>query len=236
MISGAGIQLAICLGMFFCREAALSDPNSKTAVLSQSEALRQQVELQRVSAIEPNQPGRVKAMQNVITQLESLQWSGDNPSSVLPSEVKKSQDNKTTPAAKPTVPVSQPVSAKGQPAGVPQVHGLDTVENPIDVLAVADALYKAEDYKRAGRFYQMAIESKSKEPAVVQWAMYQTANCLRRHTPDQAVQWYDRLLAEYPGSPWVAAALAQRKSLDWLKQNQTLLLEKKITSNDPNQQ
>jgi len=152
--------------------------------------------------------------------------------------VKKPQEEKIQIAAEqsPSLVVLQSVPAENRQGGMPQICSLDKVEKPVNVLAAADALYQAKDYKRAMRFYQMAIELKPQNDLTGrQWAMYQAANCMQHQTPDQAVQCYDRLLAEYPGSPWASAALAQRKNLDWLKQNQTLLL-KSTTSNDPNQQ
>jgi tetratricopeptide (TPR) repeat protein len=241
MIPGAGLKLTIYLGMIFCRGVALSDPNGITPAVNQSEAIRQQVESQRVSAMEPNQPGQSNVLRQVIAQLESLRWSGEYAATYPGAVVKKPKEEKTQTAAvaaeqSPSSAVLQPVSAESRQNDTPRISSLDKVDKPVNVLAAADALYQAKDYKRAMRFYQMAIELKPQnDPTGRQWAMYQAANCMQRQTPDQAVQCYDRLLAEYPGSPWASAALAQRKNLDWLKQNQTLLL-KSMASNDPNQQ
>jgi len=237
MIPGAGLKLTIYLGMIFCRGVAVSEPNGITPAVNQSEAIRHQVESQRVSAIEPNQPGHSNVFRQVIAQLDSLQWSAESAAAYPGAAAEKPKEEKTQTAAaeqSPSLAVLQPVPAASQ-GGTPQICNLDKVDKPVNILAAADALYQAKDYRRAMRFYQMAVESKPQnDPTGRQWAMYQAANCMQHQTPEQAIQYYDRLLTECPGSPWASAALTQRKNLDWLKQNQALLL-KSTTSNDPNQ-
>jgi len=237
MIS-VGLKLIICLGLVFCRDVALTEPNQTTdSIARESETLRRQVELQRVSAIDSNQSTQTDVLRQIVGQLQSLQWPAGRTVSARPRTAEKPQEEKIQAAKmiQASAAAASLIWAKNKESGTPPICSLDEVKNPVNVLAAADALYRAKNYVQATRFYEMAVESKREsDPLGRQWAMYQAANCLRQRNLGKAVEGYNRLIAEYPNSPWASAALAQRKNLDWLKQNQPVL-SKSITNNDPNQ-
>jgi outer membrane protein assembly factor BamD (BamD/ComL family) len=116
-----------------------------------------------------------------------------------------------------------------------QAVGLHEIEKPVNAMATADALYRAKDYRHAVRFYRMVTETAGRDDlSGRQWALYQTANCLRNEDPEKAIAAYQQLIAEHPGSTWAAAALIQQRNLEWLKKNQPVFLKTK-PQNDPNQ-
>jgi tetratricopeptide (TPR) repeat protein len=234
----AGIKMLICLGFMLGPDASVGDPNQAiNSVSRNSEILRRQMELQRVSAIEPNQPTQADTLRQVVTQLQSLQWSTNSAvASGVGANEKLKEEKKKAAGTTPPALISSPVSAENKESGATQAGSLEEVKKPVNAMATADALYQAKDYSHAVRFYQMAAESKDQDvPASCQWALYQTANCLRYQDGDTAIKAYQQLIAEYPNSPWTAAATAQQKNLEWFKQNQNIL-SKNTTHNDPNQQ
>jgi tetratricopeptide (TPR) repeat protein len=234
----AGIKILFCLGFALGAEGVVGDPNQADhSITRNSQTIRQQIELQRMSAMEPNQPTRSDALKQVVTQLQALQLSAD--SSGLPAASatgKIKEDKKAT--AKPSSVQSatpSPIIGETKESGTAQAVILNEIENPVNVMATADALYQAKDYRQAVRFYQMASETVGKDnPADRQWALYQTANCLRYEDPDKAIQAYQKLIAEYSSSSWIAAAMIQQKNLEWYKKNQPVLSKTK-PQNDPNQ-
>jgi tetratricopeptide (TPR) repeat protein len=228
-------QILICLGIVCGSVLAANDPNQPDrSAARNAELLRRQVELQRVSAIEPNQPTQAETLKQVVNQLGSLEWSQDLAGASKPKVVGNLQQQEIKTAGASQVfdkiaakkPVNEEKSLKTD---------LDDVKNPVNALAAADVLYKAKDYSRALRFYQIAAESKEPSNSVDrQWAVYQAANCLRHQDSQKAITTYQQVLAEYPDSPWAPAALIQQKNLEWFKQKETVLSNTR-THNDPNQ-
>ncbi|MEN6309369.1 MAG: tetratricopeptide repeat protein [Anaerohalosphaeraceae bacterium] len=211
-----------------------SDPNQPAAkesaqtaqTVQKSEQLQRQIRMLQVSAMEPNQPAQGVSLQHMIQQLQSLQ---------MPAQV---AGMKTVPPVEPkteSTPTVQPQPAVQAPVEPAQagLARLDQVTEPLNAIAAADALYRMKDYARAMRFYEVAIDTAKSNVMNRQWAMYQSANCMRCQDADRAVELYGRLIAEYPNSPWSSAALAQRKNLEWLKKNQAEL-KQRIPANDPN--
>jgi tetratricopeptide (TPR) repeat protein len=144
----------------------------------------------------------------------------------------KKKAAETTPPAE---PISSSIPAENKESGVTPENSLNEVKKPVNTMATADVLYRAKDYGRAVRFYQMAAEAKTKDdPIGRQWALYQAANCLRHQDYDKAFNAYRQLVAESPNSHWAAAALVQQKNMEWFKQNQPAV-SRNTTPNDPNQ-
>lgn len=229
------VTMLICLGFTSGSVLAANDPNQAGHFAARNaEVLRRQVELQRVSAIEPNQPTQAEALKQVVNQLGSLQWSqnSDGPSKSKVAGNIQEQDVKDARASQTfdRVAVTKPVHEKNS-----FETDIDGVKNPVNPMAAADVLYQAKDYPRALRFYQIAAESKAPDNSVNrQWALYQAANCLRHQDPQKAITTYQQVITEYPGSPWTPAALIQQKNLEWFKQKQ-MVISNIRTHNDPNQ-
>jgi tetratricopeptide (TPR) repeat protein len=234
----AGINILFYLGFALGADDVIRDPNqADRSLTSNSQTIRQQIERQRNSAMEPNQTARAVALKQVVTQLQALQVTADStPHSTTPAAEKIKEEKKAS--AKPSSPqtvISSPMTGEKKESGAVQAVNLDQVQKPVNVLATADALYQAKDYRHAVRFYQMAVEAGGKDnPAGHQWALYQTANCLRHEDTEKAIGAYQKLIAEYPSSSWAAAALIQQRNLEWFKLNQPVLSKTK-TKNDPNQ-
>jgi tetratricopeptide (TPR) repeat protein len=227
--------MLVCLGFASGSVLAANDPNQTDHSASRdAELLRRQVQLQRVSAIEPNQPTQAETLKQVVNQLGSLQWSQDlaGPSKSKVTGNLQEQEVKTAGASQvfDRIPVATPVNDKKS-----LKTDIDDVENPVNALAAADVLYQAKDYPRALRFYQIAAKSKDPDNSVNrQWSLYQAANCLRHQDSQMAIKTYQQVIAEYPNSPWTPVALIQQKNLEWFKQKQ-IVLSNTRTHNDPNQ-
>lgn len=217
---------ALLMGAAF----GVTEPNQAgSSVTEETEMLRQQVQLQRVSAMEPNQSCGADVLKQLVSQIKSLEMSA-NPAGVSePNTAEKSTEQGIKPAeaSKSVVPVAPRVSGDVTAGVEQQPDSIDKIEKPVNTLAAADVLYRAKDYQRALRFYEMAAESKDKNnTADSQWAMYQAANCLRYLDAAKAEAAYQKLIAEYPNSAWTAAAIIQQKNLEWFKRNQPVFTKK----------
>lgn len=234
----AGIKILVCLVLAMDPNTVASEPDGIHSDISRNAELRRQVELQRVSAIDPNQSALAGMLRIAVSQVQSLQWSSDSEVTALavPAEKTKPSNSKTDKTAQPPASNSEASAAADRETAASQRMSLEEVKKPVNVLATADVLYRAKDYSRALRFYQMAIESGNQADSPdCQWALFQSANCLRHKEPDKAISVYQQLIARYPNSPWTPAALVRQKNLEWFKLNQNAI-SKNTSSNDPNQQ
>jgi len=110
---------------------------------------------------------------------------------------------------------------------------IDQIAEPVEPLALADALFRCGEYERAERFYRLAAEQiDSPSEADWQWAVFQRANCLRHSQPQQARQVYEELLKQVPASRWSSAAKAATETLQWYETMESSFL-KRIVS-EPN--
>jgi tetratricopeptide (TPR) repeat protein len=234
----AGIKILFCLGFALGTGDAPGDPNqADPSITRSSETIRRQIERQRMSAIEPNQLICSDSLKQVIAQLQALQLSPKSASLSAAGAAGKIKGEKKPTAKLSSVQAesSSPMTGEKKESGAAPAVSLSEIQKPVNAMATADALYQAKDYQHAVRFYQMAADAAGKnDPAGCQWALYQTANCLRYEDAEKAIAAYQKLVAEYPGSSWTAAAQIQQKNLEWLKKNQPNLLKTKL-SNDPNQ-
>jgi tetratricopeptide (TPR) repeat protein len=110
---------------------------------------------------------------------------------------------------------------------------IDEIAEPVEPMALADALFRCGEYGRAERFYRLAAEQigSPSEPDW-QWAVFQRANCLRHSQPQQARQVYEELLKQVPASRWSSAAKAATETLQWYETMESSFL-KRIVS-EPN--
>lgn len=227
-----------CLGFALGADSVIGDPNqAEHSITRDSQTLRQQMEFHRMSAMEPNQPTLADRLKQVVTQLQTLQLPVASSGSSAAPEAGNIKEEKKSPVTPSTLPAATSAQSmqESKKSGVTQTVSLNEIEKPVNALATADALYQAKDYHQALRFYQMAAETGGKgDTAGRQWALYQTANCLRNEDTEKAIAAYQQLIAEFPSSSWTPAALIQQKNLEWLKKNQQVFLKTKL-QNDPNQ-
>ncbi len=207
-------------------EPAAKEPVQTDPSVEKSEQLQRQVRMLQLSAMDPNQTPQGNSLKQMIEQLQSLQLPAETADTKASSPDEPKTESKPVVQPQPTLPISNDPIQTG-------LARLDQVAEPLNAIAVADALFRLKDHARAMRFYEVAIDTAKSSVMERQWAMYQSANCMRYQDADRAVELYGRLIAEYPNSPWSSAALSQRKTLEWLKKNQAEL-KQRIAVNDPN--
>ncbi|MBN2511352.1 MAG: tetratricopeptide repeat protein [Sedimentisphaerales bacterium] len=226
-----GLHIILSMTLLICGSTeAPADKNPD--VIEKSGQLQQQIKMLQVSAMEPNQPVQTTLLRDMISQLQSLQLpkQAGQPAPVQKAAVRDTADSADANQAK---SVPQPQTTAAGPAE-PNLARLDEVTTPLNAIAAADALYRVGDFARAKRFYDIAAaDTPGPANSIRSWAMYQSANCTRKQDPQQAVDLYNKLIAEFPNSTWSSAALVQRKKIEWLKKNQDQL-KQRMSGNDPN--
>ncbi len=92
----------------------------------------------------------------------------------------------------------------------------EQLHNPLEL---GEILFNSHCLKEAAKCYQEAINritaGETGQARDVAWLLFQTGNCLREDDPATAIQMYERLIAEYPDSPWAALAKAKSELVDW---------------------
>ncbi len=169
---------------------------------------------------------------------ENLQKkASDTESSLQPAAETASQpmsEAEKTEIPKPEGPQPEAVRVSVVPRGLEQ---LDSVEQPIDAMGAADALFRCGDFERAERFYRLAAErAGSPSEPDWQWAVFQRANCLRHSRPEAARQLYQELLQQTPGSCWKEAARASLELLDLADSLQASTLKGLVRESDRSSQ
>jgi tetratricopeptide (TPR) repeat protein len=95
----------------------------------------------------------------------------------------------------------------------------DRPEALMDPFGIAEILYSTGHLPEAARFYEKALERIDPDDAAGArkraWVIFQNANCLRRQQPVQAAEIYQRLMREYPDSPWKDAAQIWLSLAEW---------------------
>jgi tetratricopeptide (TPR) repeat protein len=132
-----------------------------------------------------------------------------------------------------SVSINPTPQVAGKAAASSRLETLDQVEQPIEPMGAADALFRCGQLERAERFYRLASDrANSPSEPDWQWAVFQRANCLRRTEPDRAAQLYEELLQKAPGSRWSGAAKAALDMLGWYQSLRTSSLKGLVS--DPN--
>ncbi len=83
-----------------------------------------------------------------------------------------------------------------------------------DPVGLADALYLSKHPQAAMVFYEHALK-KAESDDDKAWLLFQIANCRREKEPAKASEIYQKLLTDYPDSPWNAVAKAQDALITW---------------------
>lgn len=196
-----------------------ADEPNVDAAIDQARQLRQQLTFEKLQAISPTSSYDLSnTLRQLAEELLSLQTPG----------AKSNNSALSSPAmTQPTATAASRLTAADTPAKMASVI-LDTSalftrltqpEHALFPLQTADMLYRTGQLELAYAYYQRVLQITPPTDALVcGWAMYQSANCLRRTDPPRASQWYAKLIETYPNSLWAAAANAQRKWIDWRHQ------------------
>ncbi|MBN1124147.1 MAG: tetratricopeptide repeat protein [Sedimentisphaerales bacterium] len=128
------------------------------------------------------------------------QTPSENPQDVLlpPPVVAQESQSQKSPTAQKQQETNDPI--------------LDVVQEDPEAIAfplkTADALFSNHDMEKALLYYQLALkntdvgEANNDRP----WALFQTANCLRRRDPIRAIEIYNQVISEYPGHTFSSMA------------------------------
>jgi len=183
--------------------------------------LRRLIELVRsVEFKPPKQPEPVINIGPMETTIEP----NKTPSNVA---VIEEHSNKT---AKSKLPY-EPVTDRTLQMLAKVVQDPNQLENPFEM---GEVLYFSGRLKQAAVFYQEALDRTDPDKPGLDWnrawILFQIGNCLRDYDMTKAQNYYRRLIAQYPGSPWVEPAKAREKLIDWyLKEKpRTLIAESQL--------
>jgi tetratricopeptide (TPR) repeat protein len=103
------------------------------------------------------------------------------------------------------------------------------VANPFEL---GETLFASGNLKEAAIFYSQALKSTDPNDAGVSrdraWILFQIGNCLRNDDMPAAAKIYQRLITEYPNSPWVDMATARNNLIAWYLKDEPLKLIQQI--------
>jgi len=121
----------------------------------------------------------------------------------------------TQPATQPT---SRPASETGISADELALLKSMAVEKLTNASDVADALYRAGQYEAALAVY-LRLQGHPPNNVSGDWLLLQLANCHSRCGKyEQAAALYQKLIAGFPKSPWLAVAKVQGQLAAWRQQ------------------
>jgi len=147
-----------------------------------------------------------------------------------------------TPAGSPvavsptTQPTMQPASQPAGKAGISEAElallKSMAVENLTNGSGVADTLYQAGQYEAASALYTRLQEHPPKGVSG-DWLLLQLANCHGRCGDyEQAAAVYQKLIAGFPASPWVAVAKVQGQLAAWHQEARPAELLKPVATGE----
>jgi len=119
---------------------------------------------------------------------------------------------------------TQPAAEKGKdqpPAGLPAPAPATLAGPPeaINVLAAADALYRAGKYDNALALYRKAADRGDPQAADKEgkcWVLFQQANCLRNTgRPNEALEFYQHVITEFPDTFWASESEWWITTVQW---------------------
>jgi tetratricopeptide (TPR) repeat protein len=84
----------------------------------------------------------------------------------------------------------------------------------MDLVKLADSLFAAGHVDAAASFYELALERSDQEQGR-DWLLFQIGNCHRAGNPAAARAAYQRLMKEFPDSPWKSIAATRDKLIEW---------------------
>jgi tetratricopeptide (TPR) repeat protein len=199
----------------------LTDPNNVNGL----ELLRAEMNI----ANSPDNTRSKDQLRKIIEQIRSIEFEPQKqaPEPVIVQEKAPPVEPDET---VPDVPV-QKEQAEQATEPVPQ-HGPIT-ENTLQVLRalaknpekiaspleLGEVLFISGNVKEAAIFYSEALKRKDPNDTGVSrdraWILFQIGNCLRNDDMPAAAKMYQKLLTEYPNSPWADMATARNNLIAW---------------------
>ena len=92
----------------------------------------------------------------------------------------------------------------------------DKLDNPFEL---GEVLFLSGNPREAVVFYRQALNRISPDDVTLArdraWILFQIGNCLWGDDPPEAAKMYGQLITEYPNSPWIDLAKAQRELIGW---------------------
>lgn len=92
----------------------------------------------------------------------------------------------------------------------------EELDNPLEL---AEVLFFSGNLKEASMFYSEALKRRDPNDTGSSgdraWILFQMGNCLRNDDMPAAAKMYQRLVIEYPNSPWVEPAKARSDLIAW---------------------
>jgi len=112
----------------------------------------------------------------------------------------------------------------------------EKIANPLEL---GEILYVSGNLKEAAIFYSEALRRRDPNDTGMSgdrpWILFQIGNCLRNDDMPAAAKMYQKLLTEYPNSPWVAFATARNNLIAWYLKDQPLKLLSEVKHNGSKQ-
>ena len=175
-----------------------------TAAVTQIRQTIRQLRQENMLALPPAvpHPGLREATRN----LRAMEFSPK------PKAISRPQGPVTTAPSQTPAP-SAPVRPK-IPSQVLAALASASPEAVADPVGLADALYLSKQPQAARVFYEHALK-KAESDDDKAWLLFQIANCRRQKEPAKASEIYQKLLTDYPDSPWSAVAKAQDALITW---------------------
>ena len=105
----------------------------------------------------------------------------------------------------------------------------EKLDNPLEL---GEILFLSGNLKEASIVYVEALNRKDPNDAGSSldraWILFQIGNCLRDDDMPAAAKMYQRLLTEYPNSPWADLAKARSILIDWYLKEEPVKLVAEI--------
>jgi tetratricopeptide (TPR) repeat protein len=93
-----------------------------------------------------------------------------------------------------------------------------------DPLGLGDLLFESHCFKDAAACYHLALDRLPGEGDDSfdnkSWILFQLGNCLQKNHPDKALEYYDSVITDHPGSTWEQLAKAKSQWIRWCLQDQ----------------
>jgi len=209
----------------------------------------------RISAYKGQTDGKSKnELQRLIELIRSVEFKPQEQPPETVAVIKTVQETEPAarrPADNQTVPVqvrqaTKEIKIQPKPApGSVSDETLQLIRNKLqhpeqlkNPFGLGEILFRTGHLKEAVVCYQQALARKDpNQPDQNQntpWLLLQIGNCLRKDDAPKAVEFYTRLINEYPDSLWTDLAKARSKLITWYQQDkpETLIRKKQKQPTD----